>query len=61
VGAGEVSAFKPLPPSSPNPDALFGFDLNVSSATIDEYLGNPDAVFYDTRPQIDLSRMTPAV
>lgn len=48
-----MSAFKPLPPSSPNPGALFRFDLNVSSATIDEYLGNPDAVFYDTRPLVD--------
>ncbi len=48
-----MSAFKPLPPSSPDPGALFAFDINVSSATIDEYLGNPDAVFYDTRPLVD--------
>lgn len=46
-------SFKPLPPSTPNLKARFKFDTNVSSATIDDYLGNPDVAFYDTRPLVD--------
>lgn len=46
-------SYKPLPPSEPNLEAMFKFDMNVSSATIDEYLDNPDVLFYDTRPLVD--------
>ena len=51
--------YEPLPPSTPTPDASFGFDVNVSSATIDKYLDNPDVVFYDTRPMFDTLETEP--
>lgn len=51
--------FKHLPPSTPTPGAQFEFDANVNSATIDEYLGNPDVVYYDTRPLVDTFEVEP--
>jgi len=52
-------SFIPLPPSSPELAAQFEFDTNVSSATIDKYLGNPDVVYYDTRPLVDTLETEP--
>ena len=51
--------FKAFPPSTPEPGAQFEFDANISSATIDEYIGNPDAVYYDTRPLVDTFEVEP--
>ena len=51
--------YEPLPPSTPTPGEPFEFDVNVSSATIDKYLGNPDVVFYDTRPLVDTFEVEP--
>jgi rhodanese-related sulfurtransferase len=42
-----------VPPSSPDPNSLFGEDLNININTIDNYLNRPDVVYRDMRMFID--------
>ena len=45
--------FAELPPSTPNPDAKFGVDKNVNTATIDKYVELEGVEYIDARMLFD--------
>ena len=49
----EEPALEPLPPASPDPENMFGVDLNINMETIDQYLNRPDVVYRDMRMIFD--------
>lgn len=42
-----------LPASNPDPESMFGVDLNINMETIDQYLGRDDVVYRDVRMLFD--------
>ena len=42
-----------LPVPAPDPDSLFGVDLNINVSTLDSYLGRDDVVYCDVRMLFD--------
>ncbi len=48
-----ASTQKALPAASPDPESMFGVDLNINVATIDDYLGRDDVAYRDVRMLFD--------
>lgn len=46
-------ALPEIPAPAPNPEDMFGVDLNINVGTIDEWLGRPDVVYRDVRMLFD--------
>jgi rhodanese-related sulfurtransferase len=48
-----ASAPKALPAASPDPESMFGVDLNINIDTIDDYLNRDDVAYRDMRMLFD--------